>query len=135
VANDVGGHGHLPSPIRGLLELLLRHLQDQLLARWLLGFGIIWLFTLLNIRGAKVVGDSSTLFGIIVLAPFAIMTVLGLFQLDQNPFTPTTAGGESILGSLSLGLFVVMWNYYGWDGLSTVAGRCETRNATIHERC
>jgi amino acid transporter len=26
------------------------------------------------------------------------------------------------LGSLSLGLFVVMWNFYGWDGLSTVAG-------------
>jgi amino acid transporter len=96
--------------------------RDNSLARWLLGFGVIWFFTLLNIRGAKVVGDSSTLFGIIVLAPFAIMTVLGLLQMDQNPLSPATAPGEGVVGSLSLGLFVVMWNYYGWDGLSTVAG-------------
>jgi amino acid transporter len=53
------------------------------------------------------------------------MTVIGLFQMDRNPFTPTTAG-TGIGEALTLGLFVVMWNYYGWDGLSTVAG--EMRN-------
>ncbi len=92
------------------------------LARWLLGAGVIWFFTLLNIRGSKLIGDSSKLFGFIVLAPFAIMTILGLFQMDGNPFQPFTSGGEGISGAFTLGLFVVMWNYYGWDGLSTVAG-------------
>ncbi len=96
--------------------------QTNGLARWLLGMTVIWFFTYLNIRGAKVIGDSSKIFGVIVLAPFAIMTVLGLFHLHYNPFHPFTLPGQSISQSLNLGLFVVMWNYLGWDGLSTIAG-------------
>ncbi len=91
-------------------------------ARWLLGFGVIWFFTILNIRGAKVIGDSSKIFGIIVLAPFALMTVIGLFKLHGNPFHPFTLHAQGIGSALTLGLWVVMWNYYGWDGLSTIAG-------------
>ena len=97
-------------------------LQTNGLARWLLGVTMIWVFTYLNIRGAKVIGDSSKLFGVIVLAPFAIMTVLGLFHMHYNPLHPFVLHGQSIGQSLNLGLFVVMWNYLGWDGLSTIAG-------------
>jgi amino acid transporter len=95
---------------------------NNALAAWLLGVSMIWFFTYLNIRGAKLVGDSSKLFGVIVLAPFAIMTVMGLFKMHYNPFHPFTVPGQGIGTSLNLGLFVVMWNYLGWDGLSTVAG-------------
>jgi amino acid transporter len=92
------------------------------LARWLLGATVIWVFTLLNIRGSKVVGDSSIVFGVIVLAPFVIMTILGLFQWSFNPTSPFIVNGQSFSQSLNLGLFVVMWNYLGWDSLSTIAG-------------
>jgi amino acid transporter len=92
------------------------------LNRWLLGFGVIWVFTGLNILGSKVIGDSSKIFGVIVLLPFVLMTVIGLFKMQFNPVSPLTAGGESVTSAFSLGLFVVMWNYLGWDGLSTVAG-------------
>ena len=95
---------------------------DNGLYRWLLGLAVIWVFTYLNIRGAKVIGDSSILFGVIVLAPFAIMTVMGLFQWHYNPTQPFILDGQSFGQSLNLGLFVVMWNYMGWDGLSTIAG-------------
>lgn len=91
-------------------------------ARWLLGAGVIWAFTYLNIRGSKLVGDSSKIFGVIVLAPFVIMTILGLFKMHFNPFQPFVLQGESTKQALTLGLWVVMWNYLGWDGLSTVAG-------------
>jgi amino acid transporter len=96
--------------------------QTNSLARWLLGATVIWFFTYLNIRGAKVIGDSSKLFGVIVLAPFVLMTAIGLFHMHHNPFTPFLASGQSLGASLNLGLFVVMWNYMGWDGLSTIAG-------------
>ena len=42
--------------------------------------------------------------------------------MEYNPVSPLTAGGESVSSAFGLGLFVVMWNYLGWDGLSTVAG-------------
>ena len=96
--------------------------ETNALARWLLGASVIWIFTWLNIRGAKLVGDSSKIFGVIVLAPFVIMTVLGLFQWHYNPFHPFVVPGQTITQSLNLALFVVMWNYLGWDGLSTIAG-------------
>jgi amino acid transporter len=92
------------------------------LARWLLGATVIWVFTYLNIRGSKVIGDSSKVFGVIVLAPFLLMTVIGLFKMNYNPFQPFVLPGETPVSALNLGLFVVMWNYLGWDGLSTVAG-------------
>jgi amino acid transporter len=96
--------------------------EGHTLNRWLLGFAVIWFFTFVNIRGSKVVGDSSKIFGFIVLAPFLLMTAIGLFKMQYNPVSPLTAGGESVSSAFSLGLFVVMWNYLGWDGLSTVAG-------------
>jgi amino acid transporter len=96
--------------------------EESALWAWVLGASVIWFFTLLNIRGSKLIGDSSLLFGIIVLTPFLLLTVIGLFKMDRNPFEPVTAGGEGVATAFTVGLFVVMWNYLGWDGLSTVAG-------------
>lgn len=95
------------------------------LARWLLALAVIWPFALLNIRGSSLVGDSSKLFLVIVLAPFALMTVIGLFNMSHNPFEPLTFEGVGLFPAFGAGLFVVMWNYMGWDGLSTVAGEIE----------
>lgn len=89
---------------------------------------VIWLFTWLNIRGAKSIGDSSNLFGLFILAPFAMMSVVGLIKLVLNPtpvWRPFIPPDSSVLGAFGLGLFVVMWNYLGWDGVSTVAEEIE----------
>lgn len=95
---------------------------DNQLARWLLGASMIWFFTFVNIRGAKVVGDSSKVFGFLVIAPFAIMSLFALFNIEHNPMEPFTNPGQGITSAFALGLFVVMWNYLGWDGVATVAG-------------
>jgi amino acid transporter len=95
--------------------------EGSTLARWVLGASVIWVFTLINIRGAKGVGDTSKLFGFIVIAPFLIMTVFALFEWQFNPFEPFINPGQSATNAFALGLFVVMWNYLGWDGVSTVA--------------
>lgn len=89
--------------------------------RWLLGAAVIWTFTYLNIRGSKVIGDASKLFGIIVIAPFALMTIFALFNWQFNPVEPFVNPGQGVTSAFALGLFVVMWNYLGWDGASTVA--------------
>ena len=100
-------------------------LGENELARWLVALAVIWPFALLNIRGSSLVGDSSKLFLVIVLAPFVIMTVIGLFNMSHNPFVPLTYEDVGLFPAFGAGLFVVMWNYMGWDGLSTVAGEIE----------
>lgn len=93
--------------------------------RYGVGFVMIWAFAMLNMRGAKLIGDSSKLFGFIVVAPFVLVTIFGLFKMDRNPFDPFVAEGLSFGPAAGAGLFVVMWNYMGWDSLSTIAGEID----------
>lgn len=92
------------------------------LNRWLLGMAVIWTFTLLNIRGAQVIGDSSKLFGLIVIAPFVLLVLFALFDQQFSPTEPFVNPGQGVTSAFGVGLFVVMWNYLGWDGVSTIAG-------------
>lgn len=100
-------------------------LQEDQLIRWLVATAMIWTLTWVNIRGAKIVGDSSKLFFLVVITPFILVTILGLFQLKGNPIEPFTFAGTGWPAAFGAGLFVIMWNYMGWDGLSTVAGEIE----------
>lgn len=93
--------------------------------KWAVGLCIVIPFTWLNIRGVKVVGRTAVLFSILIIAPFALIFVLGLPhflaqpQAAVQPFVPPKT---SVGAAFNLGLFTVMWNFLGWDSLSTVAG-------------
>ena len=95
---------------------------------WFICLAIIWPFAYLNIRGAKLIGDTSTAFMLFILAPFLIMVLIGIPKLfidginPAQPFTPQGVGPAAAFGA---GLWVVMWNYLGWDGLSTIAGEVQ----------
>ncbi|HET7771027.1 MAG TPA: APC family permease [Chloroflexota bacterium] len=112
------------SYLSALLERLgLEGLGDDPIARWLPALGVIWAFTLLNVLGARPVGLSSILFGAIVLAPFVVMSYLGLSQLaeaENVPWQPLVPADQPLLNAFGVGLFIVMWNYSGWDSPSTV---------------
>ncbi|CAA9296726.1 MAG: hypothetical protein AVDCRST_MAG77-5641 [uncultured Chloroflexi bacterium] len=99
-------------------------LKEDPTARWLVGLAVIWPFALLNVRGVRPVGSTSVLFTAVILAPFVVMTALGLTRIFTDgavPWMPIAPPGEPLLGAFGLGLFVVMWNYQGWDYLSTVS--------------
>lgn len=100
-------------------------LEENQLVRWLVAVTCIWVFAYVNIRGAKVVGDSSKLFFAIVITPFVLVTIIGLFNMHQSAFEPFVYDGVTIPAAFGAGLFVIMWNYMGWDGLSTVMGEIE----------
>jgi amino acid transporter len=101
---------------------------------WVICMAVIWVFTLVNIRGARVVGDSSLVFMILLLAPFVVMVAIGIPQLfihHINPLHPFTPVGTSAATAFGAGLWICMWNYLGWDGLSTVGGEIENPRRTF----
>ena len=98
--------------------------------RWIVCIVVIWGLAGVNMLGSSVVGDSSKVFLVIVLAPFVLVTVIGLFKITQSPISPFTADGIGIGPAAGAGLFVIMWNYMGWDGLSTVAGEIDNPRRT-----
>jgi amino acid transporter len=96
---------------------------------WVICVGVIVVFTLINLLGAGWVGESSVAFGLICLTPMLILTVIGAVHLVQHGTNPissvTTGGGQSTWNAFGAGLFIVMWNYSGWDSVSNVAGEME----------
>lgn len=99
-------------------------LGDNPWVKWAIGMAVIVPFTWLNIRGTKLVGRTAILFGVVLIAPFLVMFWLGAPSLVASPGSavrPFTPPDQTPFQAFNAGLFVVMWNYLGWDSLSTVA--------------
>lgn len=102
----------------------LHIIEQNPLVHWLVTLFLIWFFVMVNLKGSKAVGGSSNLFGLFILLPFAVMAIVGIARLIGDPtpiWQPFVPPGKSVMSMFSTGLFVVMWNYLGWDSVSTVA--------------
>src|SRR5581483_10582830 len=78
----------------------------------------------LNVRGAATTGNAALMFALALLAPFLAMIAISIVPAFQHfgPLTaPLTPSGVSATSAFTLGLFVIMWNYLGWDSISTIA--------------
>ena len=82
----------------------------------------------INIKGIGAVGASTVLFVIIALTPFIVATVMGLFQIQYNPFesfSPPVAEGEDMGSFTSYGLILAMWMFCGYEAIGSVAEEVE----------
>ena len=95
----------------------------------MLGFAMIALCTVWNILGVRSVGDGSVWMNVVLLAPFIALTVLalgsGTFSRGADS-APIPLRHADLLG----GVLIAMWNYMGWDNLSTIAGEVEAPQRT-----
>ena len=72
-----------------------------------------------NLKGAKVVGESSVVMFCVLLSPFVVLIAVSLWRWHGHgsgamlhPVTNADMGGA---------ISVALWNYMGWDNASTVA--------------
>ena len=85
----------------------------------------ILVITYINIRGVREVGMAATLFTFLIILPFGLMCARSGFQpLQLQPIKADS-------GTISVGLATVMWNYLGWDNLSTVSGEVKNPQKSI----
>lgn len=81
----------------------------------------------INIRGIESIGVSLTIFTVIIIIPFIVLTVLGFLNWNFNPTVPFIPEGQSIWGSFSTALLIGIWMYSGYDSMAFFAG--EVKNA------
>jgi amino acid transporter len=91
----------------------------------ILGFGLIAVCTAWNIFGAAAVGDGSIVLNIALLLPFAVLVLVSALH-PHGPGNATQLRRPDLLG----GILIAMWNYMGWDNLSTIAGEVESPQRT-----
>ncbi len=109
-------------------------LEDRPWLKWSIGMAIVIPLTLLNVRGTKLVGRVAIVFGLLLLVPFAILVAWGLPAFLAHPgaaWSPVTPPGQPLGSAFSAGLFVVMWNYLGWDSISTVGEEVDRPAKTL----
>jgi amino acid transporter len=100
---------------------------------WVVAIAFMVPLAWMNARGAKLVGSASVVLTVLILAPFAILTVIGLVKAATGataPFHPFVLHGQGIVSSFNAGLAVMIWNYVGFDSTSTVGDEVDNQRAT-----
>ncbi|MGA7796106.1 MAG: APC family permease [Candidatus Acidiferrales bacterium] len=94
----------------------------------ILGFAMIALCTAWNVLGVRSVGEGSVWLNVALLAPFVALTILALGsgKFAGADAAPVPLRHADLLG----GVLIAMWNYMGWDNLSTIAGEVEKPQRT-----
>ena len=123
-------------PLAGDGQVVLFSLGPfQVDLQWVAGVVLVIIpMALLNIRGAKSVGDSALLFSIFALLPLLIVSVLGIWRLvveGTNPLVPFMPVGVEPASAIAVGLSVVMWCYCGFDRVGLIAGEIKDPGKTI----
>jgi len=83
---------------------------------------IVWSSALLNILGIIPVGRVSLVLGVMVLVPFLILFFCVLGQHGSVAHLPSPPDRSLGFGSISMALYTIMWNFIGWDNVTTYAG-------------
>ncbi len=99
------------------------------LLQWFVAVVMIWFVAWLQIRGSRVTGFFTNSLGVVMIIPLMLLALLGFYTWYKSGVTvslPFLPGGEgvsagSLTAAFSTGLFVVMWNYMGWE-LPSAAG-------------
>ncbi|MDO4553019.1 MAG: APC family permease, partial [Bacillota bacterium] len=90
---------------------------------------MILIFTIINLLGIREVGKVSTLFSILILVAFALVTVVGFLNWNQNPFEPFVAEELGVLEGIGACIAICVWMYCGYECISTLAG--EVKNPQV----
>ncbi len=92
----------------------------------ILGFAMIALCTAWNLLGVRSVGGGTIWLNIALFAPFVALVILAIGSGRTASVAPIPLRHVDILG----GVLIAMWNYMGWDNLSTIAGEVEAPQRT-----
>ncbi|MGA8011273.1 MAG: APC family permease [Candidatus Acidiferrales bacterium] len=91
-----------------------------------IGFAMITMCAAWNIFGSRAVADGSVVLNVALLAPFALLVVIAMTHSHSYAAGAVPLRHADLLG----GILIAMWNYMGWDNLSTIAGEVEAPQRT-----
>lgn len=96
---------------------------------YLFRFFIILIFTVINLFGIREVGKVSTIFSILILIAFSLITMIGFMNWKLNPMIPFIPEGQSLFESIGAGIGLSVWMFCGYECIANVAG--EVKNPKV----
>jgi amino acid transporter len=99
--------------------------------KWLGACLILIILALLNLRGIKVAGWLAVVLQAIVFIPVIWLCVMGILHWHHNPMLPFVPPGKPLAGVFGSGLALAMWNYAGYEQLSSVTQEMKNPQRTF----
>jgi amino acid transporter len=94
-------------------------------------FGLIAGLTLWNLLGIKSVGGLSNILLIVVLLPFLAIVGFGLVKWTTHPPHAPFLNPKTELSGIGAALVFSLWNYFGWDSVTSALGEIEDARRTV----
>jgi amino acid transporter len=91
-------------------------------AKWAGACLVLCLLAYVNARGIQLAGSIAVALLIAILIPVAWLCIVSLFHWHHNPMVPLTPPGKPLGSVFGEGLALAMWNYAGYEQLSSVTG-------------
>jgi amino acid transporter len=110
-----------------LFASYLRHFLPDLAAgaRFAVAAALVWVTTLLNYRGIRLVGTASVILTVLIFLPFFFLTTIGLVEWRFDPFVPFAHPEKGVAAAFGDGLFVALWLYGGFEKMTVSAEEVE----------
>lgn len=89
------------------------------------------LLSYLNVRGIQVAGTLAIALQFAILIPVAWLCIVSLFHWHYNPVLPFVPTGKPFGSVFGKGLALAMWNYAGYEQLSSVIGEVKDSQKTF----
>src|SRR6202453_455188 len=92
---------------------------------------VLCLLAYLNARGIQIAGWLSVALLVAVFIPVAWLCLVSLFHLHYNPPLPFVPPGQPLGAVFGRGLALAMWNYAGYEQLSSMTGEMKNPQKTF----
>jgi APA family basic amino acid/polyamine antiporter len=93
--------------------------------------GVLWLLTLVNMRGVHTAGQLQLVATILKVIPLFAIGVFGFLAFKAEHFTPFNRSGTSPLAAISATVTLTLWAFTGLESGTVPAGDVENPERTI----
>jgi APA family basic amino acid/polyamine antiporter len=97
----------------------------------LVAVGAIWLFTLINIAGARETGVAQVVTTVLKFVPLAIIGIVGLFYIEGGNFTPFAPAGDGFDWHMNAAAALALWAFIGLESATVPAEEVKNPEKTI----
>src|SRR5512133_2845292 len=97
----------------------------------LVAVAAIWLFTLVNILGARETGLAQVITTVLKFVPLAVIGIIGLFYIDGGNFTPFTTAQGGFDWHINAAATLALWAFIGLESATVPAEEVKDAEKTI----